>query len=720
MSANKKSLLVILDGWGLGQVPESDAVANAKTPYFDSLMRDFPNAALVTYGMEVGLPEGQMGNSEVGHLNIGAGRIVYQELARINKAIQDDTLKETAAIKEAIAYAKSQDKTVHLMGLVSDGGVHSHVEHLKALVTLLDDAGVERVKIHAFTDGRDTDPKRGKVYLKEIENHIQGTNAKIATVIGRYYAMDRDERWERIQKAYDLLIKGVGTYSTDLEASLQGAYDAGKTDEFVDPILLDKEGLIKEDDVVFFFNFRTDRPRQITRVLTQEDKADFGMHKLPLYFVTMVNYNKNYNNIHVVYDKDAIVNTIGEVIQDAGLTQVRIAETEKYPHVTFFLNGGREAEFEGEDRLLCPSPKVATYDLAPEMSAGEITTAITDRIKSNAPDFICLNYANADMVGHTGDFNAAMKACEVVDDCLEKLTKTALEHDYEIIVIADHGNSDYMINADGSPNTAHTTNPVPIIYVSNNTSEKNIMDGKLADIAPTLLGLMGVDAPVEMTGDNILRDSLIQDLKKKSVELVAVSKTKPVEAILEIYNQGIRDFGENRVQEMVEKYEILSKDIRWHQIGRLQKNKVKYIAPFVALIHSVDSLELLETINKQATRFERVIPILLQVKIAEEDSKAGLAKPEVLKIIELILVDSFSNIELRGFMGMATFTDDKAQVRLEFRDLKAFQLECIQAYPRLESSLQILSMGMSGDYELAISEGANMVRIGSKIFGTRN
>ncbi|MFT6809167.1 MAG: 2,3-bisphosphoglycerate-independent phosphoglycerate mutase [Saprospiraceae bacterium] len=515
MRKTKKSLLVILDGWGLGQVPEADAVANANTPYFDSLMSDYPNASLVTYGMEVGLPEGQMGNSEVGHLNIGAGRIVYQELARINKAIQDDSLKDTTAIKEAISYAKTQNKTLHLMGLVSDGGVHSHVEHLKALVTLLDDAGVDTVKIHAFTDGRDTDPKGGIKYLKEIEDHTQGTTAKIATVIGRYYAMDRDERWERIKKAYDLMVKGIGTYSTNLTASLQAAYDAGQTDEFVDPIVLDKEGLIKEDDVVLFFNFRTDRPRQITRVLTQEDKEDFGMHTLPLYFVTMVNYNKSYTNIHVVYDKDAIVNTIGEVIQDGGLRQVRIAETEKYPHVTFFLNGGREAEFKGEDRLLCPSPKVATYDLSPEMSAGEITSAITERIKNNAPDFICLNYANADMVGHTGDFNAAMKACEVVDECLKELTETALSHDYEIIIIADHGNSDYMINADGSPNTAHTTNPVPVIYVSNNASDKSISDGKLSDIAPTLLGLMGVAAPVEMTGENIISTSLIQDLKKK-------------------------------------------------------------------------------------------------------------------------------------------------------------------------------------------------------------
>ncbi|MCL4129789.1 UNVERIFIED_CONTAM: hypothetical protein GTU68_021696 [Idotea baltica] len=517
MKENKKSLLVILDGWGLGQVPESDAVAKAKTPYFDSLIVDYPNAELVTYGMEVGLPEGQMGNSEVGHLNIGAGRIVYQELARINKAIQEDTLKDTAAIKEAIAYAKANNKTVHLMGLVSDGGVHSHVSHLKALVTLLDNAGVARVKIHGFTDGRDTDPKGGLQYLQDIQNHIDGTNAKIATVIGRYYAMDRDERWERIKKAYNLLVNGEGTYSTDLSTSLQEAYDSGKTDEFVDPILLDKEGLIKPDDVVLFFNFRTDRPRQITRVLTQEDLHEFNMHKLPLYFVTMVNYDRSYNNVHVVYDKDAIVNTIGEVIQDAGLTQVRIAETEKYPHVTFFLNGGREEVFKGEDRLLCPSPKVATYDLSPEMSAKEITTAITDRIKSNAPDFICLNYANADMVGHTGDFNAAMKACEVVDTCLEELTKTALAHDYEIIIIADHGNSDYMINEDGSPNTAHTTNPVPVVYVSNHAKGKAVSDGKLADIAPTLLGLMNVSTPKEMTGVNLVSDSLIDEIKKKEL-----------------------------------------------------------------------------------------------------------------------------------------------------------------------------------------------------------
>lgn len=515
MNTTKKALLVILDGWGLGQVPEADAIAKARTPYFDQLMKAYPNATLVTHGMEVGLPEGQMGNSEVGHLNIGAGRIVYQELARINKAIQENTLKDTQALRDAITYAKDKKCTFHLMGLVSDGGVHSHIDHLKALITLLDDARVEDVKIHAFTDGRDTDPRGGIGYLTEVLRHCQGTTAELATVIGRYYAMDRDERWDRIQKAYNLLIHGQGIHTDDVIAAMQGAYDKDLTDEFIEPIVLDPQATIKDGDVVFFFNFRTDRPRQLTRVLTQVDFHEHNMHKLSLYFVTMVNYDRSYSNVHVVYDKDSITNTLGEVIQDAGMTQVRIAETEKYPHVTFFFNGGRELEFVGEDRILCPSPKVATYDLAPEMSARDITAAITERIDSNPPDFICLNYANADMVGHTGDFDAAMEACEVVDQCLRTLTESALNKDYEIIIIADHGNSDYMINQDGTPNTAHTTNPVPVIYVSKDAQDAHIDAGKLADLAPTLLGLMGVPVPIEMTGNQLVSKNLIDTIKKK-------------------------------------------------------------------------------------------------------------------------------------------------------------------------------------------------------------
>lgn len=498
--STKKSLLVILDGWGLGQVPDSDAIHKANTPFFDNLMESYPTSTLVTHGMQVGLPDGQMGNSEVGHLNIGAGRIVYQEFARINKAIEEDTLRHEPVLQAAIEEANERGCRFHLLGLLSDGGVHSHINHLKALTSILEDEGVQNVKIHAFMDGRDTDPKGGIEYLNDIQDTIRGTNASIASIIGRYYAMDRDERWERIKRAYDCLVNGKGQISSDPIKTLQESYDNGITDEFIEPLVVDQDGMIQEGDVVFFYNFRTDRPRQLTRVLTQEDKPEFGMSTIPLHFVTMTSYDQSFDDLHIVYHKDVIAKGMGEVIQDAGLSQVRIAETEKYPHVTFFFNGGREEVFEEEDRLLIPSPKVATYDMAPEMSAVEITDAICDRIDENPPDFICLNYANADMVGHTGDFAAAMKACEVTDACLKRLVTTALEKEYEIIVIADHGNSDYMINEDGSPHTAHTTNPVPIIYVSNNADSKSIKEGKLGDVAPTLLSLMGVDIPEEMTG----------------------------------------------------------------------------------------------------------------------------------------------------------------------------------------------------------------------------
>lgn len=500
----KKSLLVILDGWGLGKRPEVDAIKEGNTPFFDMLMKDYPNAHLITYGEEVGLPEGQMGNSEVGHLNIGAGRVVYQELARINKAVKDDTLRSTPAIKELINYAKTNDKPIHLMGLLSDGGVHAHIEHLKALCHILSDADVEDIYIHAFMDGRDTDPKGGSRYVADLQKDIKDTSAKIATAIGRYYAMDRDLRWERIKKAYDLMVKGVGTKTDDLITSLDASYESGVTDEFIDPFVVDESGLIKADDAVLFFNYRTDRPRQITRALTQEDFEEHGLQKLPLHMVTMSNYDQSYKGIHVVYDKEDIAQTLGEVVSAAGLSQVRIAETEKYPHVTFFFNGGREEPFPLEDRIVVPSPKVATYDLAPEMSAYGVTEAICDRIKKNAPDFICLNYANADMVGHTGDFAAAQKACEVVDQCLKELVDTALDKDYEIIVIADHGNAELMINEDGTPHTAHTTNLVPVIYVSKDKNAGHIKDGKLADISPTLLALMNVEQPELMTGVSLV------------------------------------------------------------------------------------------------------------------------------------------------------------------------------------------------------------------------
>ncbi len=502
---NKKALLVILDGWGKGKIASVDAIQQGATPCYDSLLEKYPNANLVTYGEEVGLPEGQMGNSEVGHLNIGAGRIVYQELARINKAIKDDTLMSEATIAEAIAYAKEKKKTVHFLGLLSDGGVHSHINHLKALVSGFAAEGIDSIKIHGFMDGRDTDPQGGADYIRELQEAIADTPATIATLIGRYYAMDRDLRWERIKKAYDLLVKGIGTKAKDAVAALEDSYAQNITDEFIEPTIIDEDAQIKEGDVVFFINFRTDRPRQITRALTQESFEEYDMQPLSLYFVTMTEYDKTYEGLHVVFTKDLLKNTLGEVVQDAGLTQVRIAETEKYPHVTFFFSGGREAGYDGEYRILVSSPKVATYDLAPEMSAVEVTDKICAYINSDHPDFICLNYANADMVGHTGDFDAAKVAVETVDTCLSRLIDTALADDYEIIVIADHGNSDFMINEDGSPNTAHTTNLVPLIYVSADPEAPTaIKDGKLADVAPTILGLMGVDLPIEMTGDNLL------------------------------------------------------------------------------------------------------------------------------------------------------------------------------------------------------------------------
>ncbi len=504
--SHKKALLAILDGWGIGEIPEADAIKKAQTPYYDSLLINYPHATLTTFGEQVGLPEGQMGNSEVGHLNIGAGRIVYQELARINKAIKENTLSSMPAIKRLINYTKDNDKPVHLMGLVSDGGVHSHINHLIALCQLLSEAGVSKIYIHAFLDGRDTDPKGGKKYIEQLKEAISGTQATIATMIGRYFAMDRDLRWERIKKAYDLMIQGTGQEVDNPIAALQTSYDNGITDEFIEPTLIDPEGLIQDGDAVLFFNFRTDRPRQIVRALTQEKFAEYAMTNMSLHMVTMVNYDRSFQDIDVVYEKDNLEETIGEVISDAGLSQVRIAETEKYPHVTFFFIGGREEPFKGEDRILIPSPKVATYDLAPEMSAIKITDAICDRINKNPPDFICLNYANADMVGHTGDFKAAQKACEVVDKCLERLVRTALEYDYEIIVIADHGNSDMMINADGSPNTAHTTNLVPVIYISENAKECKIKDGNLADIATTILSLMEVKCSSLMTGQNLVKN----------------------------------------------------------------------------------------------------------------------------------------------------------------------------------------------------------------------
>ncbi|GLR18955.1 2,3-bisphosphoglycerate-independent phosphoglycerate mutase [Portibacter lacus] len=503
--ANKKAILLILDGWGHGKNEKVSAIAQANTPFIDSLYKDYPNAELVTFGMDVGLPEGQMGNSEVGHLNIGAGRVVYQDFTRINKAIADGEFEKNEVLVNLLTSAKKNNKTVHLMGLLSDGGVHSHIKHLEALIDVTEKYGLEKVFIHAFLDGRDTDPKAGEGYLRELLKYIDLKNPKLASIIGRYYAMDRDTRWERTQKAYDLIVKGIADFTTDDPVSLVAEeYKNGKTDEFM-PAIKVNDTQIKDGDVVIFFNYRTDRPRQITEVLTQKDHPEFGMKKLDLEYGTMTTYDANFKNIKVLFTKDNLKNTMGEVVANAGLTQVRIAETEKYPHVTFFFSGGREKEFAGETRILVPSPKVATYDLQPEMSAEDVKSKIIAEINANLPDFVCLNFANTDMVGHTGDFKAAQVAAEKVDDCVRQIVETGLKHDYEFIIIADHGNSDYMINDDGTPNTAHTVNMVPIFYVSNHGKGKTIETGKLADVANTLLSIMEVDIPKEMTGTNLIK-----------------------------------------------------------------------------------------------------------------------------------------------------------------------------------------------------------------------
>lgn len=503
----KKVLLLILDGWGHGPKPEVSAIAQAQTPFVDSLYKKYPNAELITFGEQVGLPEGQMGNSEVGHLNIGAGRIVYQELARINKAIRDKELHQNATLLDALQHAKQHNKAVHFMGLVSDGGVHSHINHLKALCDIAEEQGVANSYIHAFMDGRDTAPTGGKDYLSDLSKHIEGTSVQIASVIGRYYAMDRDKRWERIKLAYDLMVNGQGEATTDPISTIADRYEAGETDEFLKPMICtDSDGeaiaTLSEGDVLICFNFRTDRPREISQVLTQEDMPEYGMKKLDVHYVTMTRYDERFQNVHILFEKNDIQNTLGEVISKSGKTQLRIAETEKYPHVTFFFSGGKESEFEGESRIMIPSPKVATYDLQPEMSAAEITDAVIADIQKNQPDFVCLNYANADMVGHTGVFDAAIKAAETVDTQLKRLVETGLEYGYEAIVIADHGNSDYMINEDGSPHTAHTKNMVPVVYIGR---EAKLKDGKLADIAPTILKLMGLEQPKDMDGKILIQ-----------------------------------------------------------------------------------------------------------------------------------------------------------------------------------------------------------------------
>ena len=502
---NKKCILVIMDGWGHGAVKESDVIQHAHVPFVSSLYNKYPNTTLVTCGEQVGLPDGQMGNSEVGHLNLGAGRIVYQELQRINVAIRTGELQQNDALLSSIQYAKQNYKKMHLMGLVSDGGVHSHTSHLKAIVDLCTKEGLEQVFIHAFTDGRDTDPKSGLGYVSDLEQHLNNNTAKIASITGRYYAMDRDKRWERVKLAYDALVKGIGTKSTSASAAIQDEYESNVTDEFIKPIILvdDKQqplALIEEGDAVICFNFRTDRCREITEVLTQKDFQEFGMHKLALEYTTMTEYDNTFKNVHVIFRNDNLTHTLGEVLEEHGKKQIRIAETEKYPHVTFFFSGGRELPFEGESRIMAPSPKVATYDLQPEMSAFELTAKIVPEIQNKTADFICLNYANADMVGHTGVWEAAKKAVETVDQCVHQVVEAALENGYTVFLTADHGNADYMKNIDGSPNTAHTLNPVPL-FIIDKTWRGPVKSGKLGDIAPTILHFMDIPIPAEMTGE---------------------------------------------------------------------------------------------------------------------------------------------------------------------------------------------------------------------------
>jgi 2,3-bisphosphoglycerate-independent phosphoglycerate mutase len=499
----QKVILMILDGWGFAPNPEVSAVDLAQTPNINGLYDKYSNASLLTHGENVGLPDGQMGNSEVGHMNLGAGRIVYQDLVKISKAIGDKSVEKNPVLVEALTYAQDQGKNVHFLGLLSDGGVHAHLDHLEGLLEMSTKYDCPGVFVHGFTDGRDVDPKSGAGYLHKLSQKLDQTKAKLATITGRYYAMDRDKRWERVKKAYDALVHGQGTPTQNMIESIEANYAAGVTDEFIEPLIgVDSNnqplGKIAQGDVVIFFNYRTDRGRQLTEALSQYAFPDQNMTPLDLHYVTLTNYDKTFKNVKVVFEKDNLEDTLGETLSKAGKTQIRIAETEKYPHVTFFFNGGREEPFKGEDRIMCPSPKVATYDLQPEMSAFEVRDAILPKIKEEQPDFICLNFANPDMVGHTGDLQAAIKACETVDQCAGKIIDAALENQYKIIVIADHGNCETMVNPDGSPNTAHTINPVPLILVDGEITP--IGDGVLGDIAPTILKLMAVDIPEAMTG----------------------------------------------------------------------------------------------------------------------------------------------------------------------------------------------------------------------------
>ena len=500
---SKKVILLIMDGWGLGLVPKADAIQQAHVPFVKSLYSKYPNTTLVTCGEAVGLPAGQMGNSEVGHLNLGAGRIVYQELQRINVAIKEGELANNTTLLASIDYAKQNNKPLHLLGLVSDGGVHSHTTHLKAICDICKEKGLTKVFIHAFTDGRDTDPKSGLGFIENVETHLKHAVGKIASVSGRYYAMDRDKRWERVKFAYDALVKGIGPTATSAITAITENYNNNITDEFIKPTILLENGspiaTIQEGDAVLCFNFRTDRCREITEVLTQKDFPEFDMKKLKVHYTTMTKYDETFKNVQVIFENDNLVNTLGEVLAQNNKKQIRIAETEKYPHVTFFFSGGREQPFEGETRIMAPSPKVATYDLQPEMSAKELTDKLLPEINAGQPDFICLNFANADMVGHTGVFSAVVKAVETVDACVEKVVTAGLANGYSIFLTADHGNADFMINEDGSPNTAHTTNLVPF-FIIDKEWKGNMEAGKLGDLAPTILTMMGLPIPKEMTG----------------------------------------------------------------------------------------------------------------------------------------------------------------------------------------------------------------------------
>ncbi|MCB2197584.1 MAG: 2,3-bisphosphoglycerate-independent phosphoglycerate mutase [Bacteroidetes bacterium] len=509
MTDYKKVILLILDGWGIGDKSKSDVIYNANTPYMDSLYTKYPNSKLQTSGSNVGLPDGQMGNSEVGHLNIGAGRVVYQDLVKINKAVEDNSIASNQTLVNAFNYAKENNAGVHFIGLVSDGGVHSSDKHLYKLCDLTKDYNLEEVYIHALTDGRDVDPRSGKGFIQNLQDHLQRSNGEIASIIGRYYGMDRDKRWERIKEAYELFVYGKGKPTTDPVQAVQNSYDEGITDEFIKPIVKVGEdgnpvGKIKPNDVVICFNFRTDRLREMTIALTQEDMPDYDMQTMPLHYVTMTRYDESFKGVHIAYDKENLNNTLGEILSKNKKRQIRIAETEKYAHVTFFFSGGREEEFDLEDRILIQSPKVATYDLQPEMSAYKVKDAIVKELKKQETDFVCLNFANGDMVGHTGVYSAITKAVEAIDECVSEVVETARENDYEVIIIADHGNADNAVNKDGSENTAHSLNPVPFILVSDRF--KSVQDGILADVAPTILYLMGLETSEEMTGKNLVKE----------------------------------------------------------------------------------------------------------------------------------------------------------------------------------------------------------------------